>query len=126
MFILETVLDRRLERRVFKIQEPTVFEHSAYSKFARQVNVFFHRMAKDRIRYNRTNIRIFSRYHDDEWDGYLSVNSKVGLKFEIHPTVNTMDQFFEEVGFHYRKKKWSDPKEFAMKWDAKLNRFVKP
>lgn len=96
--------------------------YGSFQKWASQVNTFFHRRAKDGIRYNRTNLRIFREIDDQEYafeqeslDQHLP-----GRMPENIIDCATLDEFFAEVNFDYPSKTWLDQGEWAMK--VKLNR----
>jgi hypothetical protein len=91
--------------------------YGRYMKFANQVNCFFHRHARDKIRYNRTNLRQFTReereIYEDRWK-YLS--EKIP-NYQVPETIQlgSLDEFFEKVGFDYKNKTWTNENEWSMK-----------
>ncbi|QNH71491.1 hypothetical protein PP938_gp124 [Rhizobium phage AF3] len=124
MFILQTVLDRSNVNTVFKIDNLDSRD-PGFNRWAHQINTFFHRTAQDQIRYNVTNLRIFTRYFDDEWKAKEEIDEKYGLHY-VASQLDSMNAFFTAVGFNYKKRTWKNPEEHSMKWNDKLNRYVHP
>lgn len=84
-----------------------------FQKWASQVNTFFHRRAKDGIRYNRTNLRIFTEIDDQEYAfEQQSFDKRIP---DFITECATLDEFFAKVNFDYPSKTWKDQKEWAMK-----------
>lgn len=111
MFILETRfgdVPRNDKQRIYTVARLLLPTDSGWYQQQSMINCFFHRMANDRIRYNVTNIRQFTRHQEDERQHY-------NWDWLTYVDVDTLDAFFERIGFDYRAKRWADPNEFSTK-----------
>lgn len=112
---------------LYQVMIPNVCRKFGY-KTAGQINCFFHRRAKDGIKYNRTNIRVFSRFVGDEIDLEIENMARWSGQTTVSPICHlpSLDHFFEKVGFVYKTKTWRCRTEWAMKFEYPPGRYVNP
>lgn len=119
-FALETHFQSGIDQRVYWFTRPDPMEYGFY-KHVIQLSVFFHRSAKDRKRYNVTNIRQFTCHQENEIDFYSSVMGIPLIREEIQ--CKDINDFFNKIGFDYKTKTYISG-ERIKKWNNKLNIFV--
>lgn len=123
MYIKETWFDDEIPNRAFWV--PQIFD----CKFATQINCFFHRSANDGIKYNRTNLRQYTREDDEIFeDDARYMRSRYPDWPDRYKIVRLdgLDDFFKEISFDYKTKTWQNSNEFSMRWDRKNYKFVIP
>lgn len=115
MFILETSFEERKQIVYWIKQKPTVYD-KGFNQYVTRINCFFHRMAKDNIRYNVTRFRQFTRHDDFEVKSYRPTVTE-------EMTLETLNDFFEKVGFNYKTKTWKRVGETCRKWNNETGKF---
>lgn len=100
--------------KVYRVPDPQKFSGPAYQKWAGQVNSFFHRSARDGIRYNRTNLRLFTRTEDKTYEVERSLADLNRPQPDIIDCA-ALDDFFSMIGFDYRLKTWTAIDEWSMR-----------
>jgi hypothetical protein len=121
MIIRETWLNSHHaeHNKVYRVPDVRYDDKSGYGyqKWARQVNLFFHRNAKDGIRFNRTNLRQFTEIDDSSYDAELRSHTKLTPDWTPPEIIDceNLDEFFIKVHFVYPTKTWRNRQEWAMK-----------
>jgi hypothetical protein len=113
MFILETVFGKD-EQNIYTVEKRLDVTESGWYREVSQINCFFHRWAKDRIHYNVTNFRQFTYYHE-RWELDFLNNADWVKRYEVE----TLEKFFEKVGFVYKTKTWKCLTEHPKKWNGR-------
>ncbi len=105
------------QHKVYRVPDVDYSKSGLFQKWATQVNTFFHRSARDKIRYNLTNLRIFTETEDKTYELELKefyAHLPHWKPIEIIDC-STLDDFFGKIGFDYRAKAWLDQNERSMK-----------
>lgn len=118
MYILETSFESR-QQNIYYIKHVPKVTDKEWNRHATRINCFFHRTAKDGIRYNVTNFRQFTRHDDEEEQFFKNVEELTGKSvIKVRLVVSDLDRFFEMVGFNYLTKSWRRQGEICKKWNG--------
>ena len=99
-FILETSYETDKQKVYWIKYRPTVTE-KGWKEYVTRINAFFHRNAKDNIKYNVTRFRQFTIHDEFEIKYYKRKDLNLAIE-EIE--LETLNDFFDKVGFNYKTK----------------------
>lgn len=120
-FVIETDLSYKTVQKIYWFQRPECTKPGFYEHVTK-LSVFFHRRAKDRIRYNVTENRQFAVHHLDEVEFY-DYQIKTAREHSEEYNCSDIIDFFEKIGFDYKNKMYLSGDRIK-KWDNKKLKFV--